>query len=97
MPGQLGIGVRVYIGWTDSDQVESDYDARCETGRITAGPFPPGYYESRESLIFISHPAWNVLRDASGTKVMCTEDVLFPIDDGDPAAEQTRKEKLTEV
>jgi len=83
MSKALGVGVRVYVGWTsnvlDEDQ---DRNGRCCTGTIIKGPFPPHYWKRHDGLIVhMDKRSWRVAVDGQVDPVRAVESILFPIDD----------------
>jgi len=92
MSTQLGVGVRVFVKWCPRDQCADAEDAVTGYGRITGGPFPPGLFVAgRARVARFPWPSWNVAMD-SGARISVAEQLLEPVDDGDPVAvEQTRE------
>lgn len=90
MSKQLGIGVRVYCGWAPDDQVTAGFGfARCATGTITDGPFPPGLIDGGNGNYFLSNECyWNVAIDGVGL-TGATESCLTPIDDNEEQEQAT--------
>lgn len=93
MNKEIGINVRVFVGWVPSDSVNTNGDPRMKTGTVTAGPFNNG------DVVMLSHgvmaqvsdgPYWNVDMDY-GAIICAPERVLTPIgDDGEPVDTETR-------
>lgn len=84
---ELGIGTRVWIGWVPDDQIQTEFDKRCRTGTIRNGPFEPGVYANRDDeVVVIGARSWNVDTDDGGA-CFATEDILYPLDDGDDAVQ----------
>lgn len=82
----LGIGVRVYVGWTA--KVNRSGDVRlCAIGRIKSGPYPPGF-EGMERR------SWSV--DMGDRRQLVVEQLLTPIDDDGGQAEP-RAVEVTET
>lgn len=93
MSKELGIGVRVWVGWYPSEFVE-EVDPRVQTGRIDEGPFLPGLYYLTDGRVALPQETiWNVAMD-SGERISSPERLLFPIDDD---TEQAEEHKTREV
>ena len=88
---ELGIGTRVWVGYTDSYRDELK-GSLCEKGTIVDGPFEKGdmIYEPKR---VVHARGWNVEMD-NGYGVFTAERILFPIDDRD---EHTQEEKEDET
>lgn len=101
MSGQLGIGVRVYVGWCPDSHIESEADPRCKTGTITEGPWQPGeqveLIKSGETGVLPGPCLWWVVTLDTGEAVTARESILTPIDDNDPPAEQEQADRPQEV
>lgn len=79
----LGVGCRVYMGWTPDEYVRSNaQDIRCQTGIIIEGPFLPGVYKvpADGSRVVFPERAWNVRAD-DGRGACVPERLLTPVDD----------------
>lgn len=88
MSAALGIGVRVYIGWCASEQINGPDDPRLHTGTIIDGLRPPGMYEDGSGGAFIApYQSWKVAVDG-GSQSWIAQMLLTPIDDDRDAAEQ---------
>ncbi|MFB6311524.1 MAG: hypothetical protein ABEH64_10145 [Salinirussus sp.] len=85
MASELGVGVRVWIAWTPTEKLESmeNGDPRLRLGTVTAGPFNPGIYILSDGPINLQMTAWNVDIDGWG-ETFADEQLLFPVDDGEP-------------
>lgn len=95
MSGQLGIGIRVFVGWVDSSKVDARHlGERCQTAVIIDGPFPPGQHilKGLNRAVTTTNPNWRVRMESSGNVLIATEDILFPIDDDDAKTERERIE-----
>lgn len=87
----LGVGVRVWVGWCPDGRCDPfSRGARCQIGRIVDGPFPPGGYMTGFG-INITENHWMVA--IGDEEYHAAESMLFPIDDGDPAAEPREQEQ----
>jgi len=93
MAQELGIGVRVWVGYTDQVD-ERVAHARCNTGRITDGPFPPG--ETKHGRVNMTqYPLWAVTM-VDGSYLAVAEHLLYPIDDdGGLSVNQEQSQETT--
>lgn len=83
----LGIGVRVYVGWTAN---ASRPGLVCQQGVVVNGPYPAGTVVGRRYRL--PGRSWKVALD-SGARVGAVEKLLTPIDPDTPAI-QTEREEL---
>lgn len=84
----LGIGVRVWIGWTPNHKT-SEPHLRARTGTIVYGPYPTGSImqaKRRSGWFRTTAPFWDVAIDDASTVATVRENLLVPIDDDDPDA-----------
>ncbi len=101
MAAQLGIGVRVFVGWAPRDRSYGNA-ANCVIGVIIDGPlpagsisaWPPKYLRNVDGETvktgFTNHPAW-VVEVRKGQLVASIEPLLTPIDD-DPSGRRVGNE-----
>lgn len=76
---ELGVGSRVFVGYTDSTDGKADA-ARCKTGTIVDGPRPPGEIViCFGTLMRTSETEFSVMMDY-GEKIEAAEPILTPID-----------------
>lgn len=89
MATQLGIGVRVFIGWTPASKCIG-VEGRLQTGTIRDGPedLRRGDVVRQGGLVAAMSGGrfWHVRID-SGSWFLAHESMLSPIDDGDRDAE----------
>jgi len=97
MATELGVGIRVWVGWTPDDKLMEHRwragEARCKTGTLTGGPFQPGkHYGASGEGYELRVTCWNVDIDGVG-EVFASENLLYPMDDGDPAEQDESIER----
>lgn len=85
MAKSLGIGVRVYIGWTPPHERTNDHGSPCcRCGTITDGPYPPeAVLWEHGFLQYINsnkETMWGVQPD-DRPSCWSVESLLTPIDD----------------
>jgi hypothetical protein len=93
MAAQLGIGVRVRIGWAPMPMIGSLHDdPRFKTGVVFHGPqfLEPGAI--RCGHLMIGGRYWGVQIDGGFFRHLMHERMLTPIDDDDPQAEDVDEE-----
>jgi len=96
MSVSLNIGTRVWLCWTPSENVIGCTwlgDPRLKTGTVIDGPLGPGRHVGTHSgtLYVINGYVWVVQID-NGHQVTVSENLLHPIDDGEPATHENEKE-----
>lgn len=91
---ELGVDVRVWVGWCPDEQIETGLDGRLQKGIIVAGPIPPGPYISTSGFVWALVNWWRVRLD-DGREVDASEDLLTPIDDDEETIKQSNEEEIT--
>lgn len=87
MSKQLGVGVRVFVGWTASQIIDDGVargrvDPRLRAATIIDGPYQPGHISERGGRLFrIPTRAWGIIVDGDTWPFTCSEILLTPIDD----------------
>ncbi len=111
MPGQLGVGVRVFVGYVPPSKCGDDVRGRqCATGTITEGPYPAGSCLPKCWTVTLNNGSvvvgprndcgytwWLVDYDNGDGLYAVAEPFLFPIDDGDPHAEPREQDLEVEA
>ena len=97
MSAQLGVGVRVQIGWAPTIMFRlAPFDPRFKRGVIV---MPPVRYRKGEIVCgcpVLRGNYWPVQLD-DGTRRQYHESVLVPLDGGEPEAEPTDQELEVEA
>lgn len=97
MSAQLGVGVRVFIGFSPRERL-TPKAVICVRGIIVHGPYPAGPINQWPAGVRrriapgivcfyeTAEPSWLVGYEAGERRKfqICVESILFPIDDGDP-------------
>jgi len=94
----LGIGTRVFIGWTDSAD-EGDKKARLKQGTIVRGPHKPGGRTMLNGEVDYNnnqrYTYWIVVCDGVSAEVAVAEYLLTPIDDDPESVERDSEQEVT--
>jgi hypothetical protein len=90
MAAQLGIGVRVRIGWAPAAQFATRFDSRFKIGTIVRGPLDLKGGEVFLGSRMVGGRYWSV--DVCGHLHCTHESLLLPFDGGDSGTELVDEE-----
>lgn len=90
---ELGVGVRVWVGWCPDEECIPGSDGRCRNGTIDDGPIPPytSFISACGRIFCCPAVAWFVVLDGEDHVRLIGEKLLYPIDDGGEHHEYTER------